>query len=190
MKTDKQNDKIEALLSRIREGDQAAFNDLLADYLPLVQAEVARHAAGLTHEDTVDLRQVALMALYRAAMGFDLAQREVEFGLYAKICIGNALVSQLRVLRRHAAVLPLFESSQAPTIEDPAARVMDEEAAAVLLARIRGILSPYEYRVWTLYVAGCRSGEIARQLQKPPHSVENAVYRIRQKLRLALGDLQ
>ncbi len=187
MKTEKKHQTTEELITLVRAGEQAAFGQLLEGYEPLVRAEVARHAAGLGREDTEDLRQVALLALYRAAMGFDLSQREVEFGLYAKICISNALVSQLRVLRRHTAELPLTDHL-GTALEDPAVRVLEEEAAALLLARIRAVLSPYEHRVWTLYTAGYRSGEIARQLGKDPHSVENAVYRIRQKLRRALGD--
>ena len=65
---------------------------------------------------------------------------------------------------------------------------MEQEAAEVLLARIRGVLSAYENRVWSLYIAGLSASAIASRLGKDPHSVENAVYRIRQKLRRALSD--
>ncbi|MBE6556095.1 MAG: sigma-70 family RNA polymerase sigma factor [Ruminococcaceae bacterium] len=175
------------LITRIRSGGQAAFASLLSEYEPLVRAEVARHATGLSSEDAEDLHQVALLALYRAAMGFDLAQKEVEFGLYAKICISNALASQLRALRRRTAELPLPDDFSIDAGEDPASRVMEEEAAALLYGRIRSVLSPYECRVWNLYTMGYRSGEIARMLGKEPHSVENAVYRIRRKLRQTLA---
>lgn len=186
MKAEKKHQTTEEIVTRIREGDQEAFAELLGAYEPLVCAEVARHATGLGREDTEDLRQVALIALYRAATGFDLSQKEVEFGLYAKICISNALVSQLRVLNRYKDELPLTDFL-GTAAEDPAARLLEEEAAALLRARIRAVLSSYEQRVWALYTAGCRSGEIARRLGKNTHSVENAVYRIRRKLRVALG---
>ena len=190
MKAEMQNQDIGVLVLRVREGEQAAFSALLSTYEPLITKRVATFAAGLSREDSEDLRQVALMAFYRAACGFDVTQSEVEFGLYAKICMDNAMVSHLRVLRRHEETLPLFEAMGDAAAEDPAGRVMDEEATALLLSRIRAVLSAYEYRVWTLYVAGHRTGDIARLLQKPPHSVENAVYRIRRKLRAALGDLR
>ena len=179
--------KLENLIRHVREGEQKAFGDLLAAYEPLIGAEVAK-AVGISPADGEDLRQVALLALYRAAMGYDLAQTEVEFGLYAKICIGNAISSQLRLLRRRNAEVSLPSEYFVDGGEDPASRVMEEEALALLHARIRNALSPYENRVWSLYTTGLRSGEIARLLQKEPHSVENAVYRIRQKLRRALGD--
>ena len=180
--------KTQECIRRIREGDQSAFAELLNDYLPLVHAEVSRHAAELGEQDREDLRQIALVALYRAALGFDLAQCEVEFGLYAKICIANALVSQLRVIRRRVPEVSAEELMLADECgEDPTRRVLEQEAAEALYAKIRALLSPYENRVWGLFVAGHSAREIAQLLKKEPHSVENAVYRIRQKLRVALG---
>ena len=182
---------VQSLLVRVRAEDQKAFAELLAAYEPLLQSEVARHAAGLGAEDVEDLRQIALLAICRAARNFDLDQQEVEFGLYAKVCISNALASQLRVIRRRfqevSATHEAFEQFFSDD-EDPARRIMEEEALAALHARIRAILSPYENRVWALHSAGYRTGEIAKLLSKAPHSVENAVYRIHRKLRHALGD--
>ena len=188
----KANEKIpepENCIRLIRTGDQNAFARLLDRYEPLVRAEVSRYACGLDAFDVEDFRQVALLALYRAALNFDLAQSEVEFGLYAKICITNALASQLRLVRRHTFEVSvpdewLGEGDHGEG--DPARRVMEEEAADALHARIRTLLSPLENRVWNLYTAGLSAKEIGRMLGKEPHSVENAVYRIRRKLRLAL----
>ena len=168
---------------RIREGNQPAFSELMEAYAPLIAATVSRYGTGLGKQDCEDLHQVALLALYRAAMAFDLEQSEVEFGLYAKICITNALVSQLRLIRRRPFELSVEEEMlREECVEDPARRVIEQEEAEALYARIRSLLSPYEARVWHLHVAGYRSREIASLLKKPTHSIENAVYRIRQKL--------
>lgn len=180
----------EQLLRLVRGGDQQAFSALLALYEPLVRAQVTRYTAGVEPFDVEDFRQVALLALYRAALNFDLTQGEVEFGLYAKICIANALASQLRVLRRHTTEVTSADEQEGAGDNgegDPARRVMEEEAAQLLHARIRTLLSPFENRVWNLYTAGLSAKEIGRMLQKEPHSIENAVYRIRRKLRLALS---
>ena len=189
---DMQNVARERLYDRIRlvrAGDQGAFAALLTDYAPLVGAEVSRHAEGLGAEDTEDLRQAALLALYRAALSFDLSQCGVEFGLYAKICISNALVSQLRVIKRYrteVSVPSVFSDEQ--TEMDPATLLVEEENTAALYARVRSLLSPFENRVWTLYMAGFAVSSIATRLKKDTHSIENAVYRIRKKLRAALGN--
>ncbi|MBQ3483623.1 MAG: sigma-70 family RNA polymerase sigma factor [Clostridia bacterium] len=181
---------IESLLLRVREEDQKAFAELLSVYEPLVGSEVARHSKGLGAQDAEDLRQVALLAVCRAARNFDLSQSEVEFGLYAKVCVTNALASQLRVIRRRlheVSADSAFFTQNLPDREDPARRIMEEEALSALHARIRAVLSPYENCVWALHAAGYRTGEIAKCLAKDPHSVENAVYRIHQKLRRELG---
>ena len=188
MKANESKLQISDLITRVREKDQSAFPALLALYEPLVHAEVSRHAVGLPPADAEDLRQVALLALYRAVLSFDLAQDEVKFGLYAKVCIANALVSQLRVINRCRAEVSDLDRNFGDSGEgDPARRLMEQEALESLLSRIRTLLSPYENKVWALYVAGHSAREIASALGKDPHSVENAVYRIRQKLKKGLG---
>ena len=188
MKNDEKDQNLSSLILAVKEGRAGAFEALLARYSPLIGAEVARVGAGLNQQDLEDLNQNALVAFYRAAMSFDAMQAEVEFGLYAKICIKNELVSKLRFMRRHMAEVSQPTEIYSGADEDPASCVMEAEAVARLHARIRAALSPFEYRVWSLHYAGYRSGEIARVLDKPAHSIENAVYRVRQKLRKALGD--
>ena len=191
MKANHHSAQIEALLTLVRNGEQQAFVDLLEMYEPLVRAEVSRYTNGLDAFDVDDFRQVALLALYRASLSFDLSQNEVEFGLYAKICMTNALSSYQRAWQRQhgntVVSVPdegLLEGDQGEG--DPARRLMEEEAVQLLLARIRKVLSPFENRVWNLYMAGLSAKEIGRVLGKEPHSIENAVYRIRQKLRAEL----
>ena len=189
MKANHNSAQIENLLNRIRTGEQQAFCNLLELYEPLLRAAVSHFTSGLEAFDVDDFRQVALLALYRASLSFDLSQNEVEFGLYAKICINNALSSYLRAwIRAHAQVhLPDEWSEEGDQGEgDPARRLMEEESFQLLLARIRKVLSPFENRVWNLHVAGLSAKEIGTMLGKETHSIENAVYRIRRKLRAEL----
>ena len=189
MKTEKKRQKIGDLIDRVRAGEQAAFVCLLEEYKPLVEAEVTRHAAGLSHEDGEDLRQIALVALYRAAQGFDLAQSEVEFGLYAKICVSNALISQLRVLKKRKAE-KLTETSDGELFSndsfDPTLRVLEQESFKALCSVIRDNLSSFEYRVWQMYMSGMSAKQIGERIGKDDRSVNNAIYRIRKKLRSQL----
>ena len=178
---DSKREQLHTRILAVRGGDQTAFSALLADYEPLLCAEISHRSAGLGQQDVEDLRQCALLALYRATLNFDLSQSEVEFGLYAKICIANALVSQLRVIHRYRTEVSVADAQEA-------SEVMQDEAAAALYARVRSLLSAYENRVWALYMAGLSTAKIAKALQKDTHSIENAVYRIRRKLRAALGD--
>ena len=73
---------------------------------------------------------------YHAMLNYDVQQSEVEFGLYAKICITNALVSQLRVLkrRRQEQYSEGMEAKDAITPEsDPVGRILEEERLRELL---------------------------------------------------------
>ena len=186
---DSNRQELQARIREIRDGNQEAFLRLLADYTPLIVAQVTRYATDVSEQDREDLYQEARWALYRSALNYDMEQTDVEFGLFAKICISNALVSQLRNIARRPQVIRAEDVwAQEEGAEDPTRSVLARESAEALSAKIRALLSPYENSVWWQYVAGRSVTEIAANLKKTPHSVENAVYRIRQKLRRAIGD--
>ena len=91
---------VSVLVAKVKKGDQAAFDRLLRLYEPMIRSTVAQFARG--KNDAEDLHQEALAVFYRAIMTFDTEQPGVEFGLYAKICITNALITQARAARRRA----------------------------------------------------------------------------------------
>jgi RNA polymerase sporulation-specific sigma factor len=184
MKKNEQNAHLD-LINAVREGNENAFEALLEAYEPLIDT-MSRSFAN-TAEDSEsheDLRQEACIALYKAVQTYDVTQNEISFGLYAKLCVRNRLVSYTRKLRRREPILPLEERIKVQ--EDVTQGVVAEEAYMELYRRIEAVLSPYENHVWWLYLSGQTTGAIAAQLGKDERSVQNAVYRIRKKLRIAL----
>ncbi|MBE6535789.1 MAG: sigma-70 family RNA polymerase sigma factor [Ruminococcaceae bacterium] len=184
------NKEIQELIFRVRKGDDVAFSELLSRYTPLIEGSLLRSLGdefyGLYSED---LRQEATMVFYNSILTYDVEQHEVEFGLYAKICITNALISQKRLLmRRRGESLSendlgeLFGDSE----QDPSAIVMEQESLRALDSLIRGSLSDLEYRIWCLYMSGKTASEISLSVGKSSKSVNNAIYRIRRKLRASL----
>ncbi len=179
------------LIDRARAGDQAAFEALLDQYAPLIESLTGQFAGqGSTAEDREDLRQEALVSFYKAMMRFDVEQATVQFGLYAKECIRNGLISYLRRLKKHEHVVllddgELLEKTSAAS-DDPAQTLADEEAYLALSRRIREVLSRYENRIWWLYLSGHTAKQIASMLQTDEKSVSNAIYRIRRKLRAVI----
>lgn len=183
-------DDVRALIVAVRENDQSAFDKLLAQYRPLIDASVAKFSSDESFSlYCEDLKQEASVVFYNSILAYDLEQNEVEFGLFAKICIHNALVSFLRVLKRRAAE-PLAEIPDSlitvQDFEDPSERMLEQERLKSLYAVIRKNLSELEYRVWQLYISGRSAAEIASLLCIDEKSVNNAIYRIRRKLRVAL----
>ena len=85
------------LIKNASEGSADALSLLCDKYKPLMDAEVRRHTASdMSDQDIADLREEALISFCSAVCNYDDTEEHVEFGLYAKICIGNALVSFLR----------------------------------------------------------------------------------------------
>ena len=171
-----------------KEGDQSAFATLLAQYTPLIEHQLVSARArrsDILPEDEKDLRQEAYLAFYRALMSFDVSQGEVSFGLYAKICIENGLISALRKMRPSAESLDTERMAELPAGNegDPTRRLRELEDYEALCRRISLVLSPYENTIWQRYVAGRTAGEIATELGRDHRSIHNAIYRIRHKLR-------
>lgn len=190
----------EKLLKRVCEGDSYAFELLLERYRAVVDngarfAAKELEASSLTADYSLDdLTQEARMALYRAAVSYDAKgfADSVTFGLYAKICIRNAMISSVRRAaakrrRRESAALKDFLASygtRAQEAPDTAASDEPEEAVRELLSDARAeSLSRYERDVLLLYLQGKSNSEIARSVGRDTKSVSNAIYRIKVKLR-------
>jgi len=175
------------LLNRIQSGDSGIFEELLNRYDRLICTMTGRFGSTVSAADADDLRQEAILALYRAAMRFDLEQKEVQFGLFAKTCIRHALISHLRKQKKQEALVlledDLLEAQAEEGERDPGARLIEEESYLSLSAQIRDALSDQENRIWWLYLSGRTAKEIAVCVGKDEKSVQNAIYRIRRKLR-------
>ncbi len=177
-----------ALIRQAQRGDERAFESLLERYNPLILSQVTQLGDAADRED---LQQEAVLGFYAALCHFDAEQDKVRFGLYAKACIKNRLLSYLRRTRKHGDVLPVDEEdTEAVTIEssdDPARRLIEEESYMALCKQVFSTLSPYENRVWWMFLSGLTAREIAEREGREEKSVQNAVYRIRNKLRRTVG---
>ena len=179
------------LLARLKKGDAFAFEEINEKYRTVIDSAASKtlhsmEKAGITvgAETLDDLRQEARLALYRAALAYRLEQDEVEFGLFAKVCMTNRMIDKLRALSRTEKTEVLDEAEDAAL--DPAARVLDAEAVASLNALIDGNLSAYERRVFKWYLSGYSAREIAQAAERDEKSVTNAIYRIKRKLKKIL----
>lgn len=173
------------LIDRIlaaKNGDEAAFAALCQDYAPLIDSQVEKFAfatEGLGI-DTDDLRQEASVAFYCALMSFDEEQNEVSFGLYAKICIGNRMVSLLRRLKTEKKRKALSEMRSLSSAEVSRALPLPAEEIATLAEEL---LTKKEKLILDRYLAGSSYREIADAFGISLKSVDNALFRAKRKLR-------
>ena len=190
MDSSKEKWDVSALIKAVRDGDQTAFEQILDQYKPLIDSAIARFSKdefSRSHLD--DLRQEATIVFYNAILHYDLESDGVEFGLYAKICVNNAIISELRRLRKTKSeqFSSDLEASISESVDEPSDRIIERESLQRIDSLIRSALSPFEYHVWCLYASGKTAGEIAMEFGRSKKSIENAVYRIRKKLRETLA---
>ena len=194
MYSEVEKQEILCLIDQVRNADfndrQTAFEALLQRYEPLIQSLVQRFSDDpLIGRFREDLRQEATVVFYHSILAYDTDQTEVEFGLYAKICMSNALVSQQRKLKKRA-IEPLADTERDHFFihesEDPSESLLEQERVEALCLVIRDNLSTFEYRVWQYYMSGRTAKEIGALMGKEERSISNAIYRIRKKLRAVL----
>ena len=190
--------ELRELLAGVRREDESAFERLAEKYASLTESAVHRFAPsfGISGDsgsgDNVyeldDLRQYAAMALFRAAAAYRSEEegRKVSFGLYAKVCVNNAMISELRRYKRlkirraeHEEDAEERRAKSRLAAEDPLYRVMTEEG----MREFRSALSGYEKEVFEYYIVGKSVKEIAERLGKDEKSVSNALYRMKVKIR-------
>jgi RNA polymerase sporulation-specific sigma factor len=175
---------VKKLILQFRDGNEKAYDELSALYSPMLTSMASKYFAMRSEEDGSDYQdmyQEASIAFYRSAVTFDVENTSVSFGLYAKICVRNALVSALRRSKRsskHSRDVSAKDSHTA----DPVSGVIAEEAKKNILDSSGKILSSYELQVLREYMEGRKVREIAEKLGKSSKSVSNALFRCRAKL--------
>ena len=157
-----------------REESDADFAALSKEYAPLIDSMTEKYFRQLG-ADYEDVRQEASLAFYRAFLSFDRNQEKVSFGLYAKICIRNRLISLLRKSRSRKK---RAEKRVAAPAEEPFPFDKKE-----LFRLTEKLLTEYERKVFWEFLSGKSYRDIAATLGKTPKSVGNALFRARVKLR-------
>ncbi len=178
------------LINRAKSGHSSAFAELINRYRPLIinMSDKYRDSASKCGIDTEDLSQEAAIALYSAIRTYN-GNDEVTFGLYAKICIRNRIVS---LLKKNSSSDLLYsdgvqDNSDADLVSDPEQSVIDRENYQKLLCAIDNTLSKLERDVFKLYLSDKSYSEIAFALGIKEKSVNNAMCRIRSKLSRLVG---
>ncbi len=180
-----------SLIAAVRSGDEKAFSLLLEQYAPLLTSLVSAYTvSGISPEE---MMQEARYALYRATLSY--REGGVTFGLFAKICVRNALIALGRRVRRSVSSCLLCDLLSAEEREDTELgtdalyALIHREALEELYGLAVRVLSPYEKRVFFLYAGGSLIEEIAAGLSRDVKSVRNALDRALAKLRVAYSNV-
>lgn len=184
--------EVDSLIRRIRSGDDGAFDELAREYAGMTENAVRQFSPSFDPQNGVgamygddDLRQYAAIALYKAAMSYDKDGdgKNVSFGLYAKICVKNALISALRKYKSEVRRSGKAVGKQTRAAPDPLSSLIRQHDADEMRQKMSESLSAYEREVFELYIAGKSAGEIAERLGRDEKSVSNALFRMKVKIK-------
>ncbi len=174
------------LISVVRRGKNGkdgrdAVSVLISRYMKLVLKRA--HALSDAYSDVEDLTQEGLLAFYKAVDSFD-PDNGAKFSSYADVCVSNrqktvaAGIAKINGVRCDAD-----EGNIALTDVSPENIWLESESAESISREIRSVLAPMEIKVFGLYLDGVPYKEIALKLGISEKSVDNAVFRIRKKLK-------
>lgn len=180
--------EIRDLLIAIRKSEDEPFECLLTAYRPLIEKSVSLYHKkyGLTSADRDDLSQEAIIALYFAALTYSEG-KNASFGTYAAACIRNRIITYIRPLSSPVMTVSLETGEDIVSDESPEQTVVEREAQKNLFDRISTILTPLEKSVLNLFLESRNYAEIADRLSVSRKTVDNAMCRIRAKLRKIVG---
>ena len=189
----------EILIRRLREGESAIADYLMEKYKGLVKKKA--RAMFLMGGDTDDLIQEGMIGLFKAIRDYR-EERETSFFHFAELCITRQIYSAIEASNRkkHAPLnsyvsfysevseegQPLAEYLESERSDNPEQRMIDQENFELFLKKVS--LSKMECEVLDDYLSGLNYQQIAEKMKKSPKAIDNALQRIKTKIRVFQND--
>ncbi|MCR5671988.1 MAG: RNA polymerase sporulation sigma factor SigH [Butyrivibrio sp.] len=195
----------EQLIQRIHDGDEPDMVDhVMNKYKNMVRKKAA--SMYILGADRDDLIQEGMIGLFKAIRDYDFG-RDASFSTFAELCISRQMYSAIKALSRkkHAPLnnylsiyavresgdsdteAPFEEILESDASSIPEQHVIDQENLKDLEDEIERELSDLERQVLELYVTGMSVKEISAVLGRDVKSTDNAMQRIRNKLKKYLS---
>lgn len=193
--------KDEELIVRLREGESAITDFIMDKYKNLVRSKAK--AMFILGADNDDLIQEGMIGLFKAVRDYD-SGRDASFFTFADLCISRQMYTAVQASRRqkHAPLNTYVSLYSSYTAENgnpedatllnalvseaelnPEELLIDKENVANLEQMIEKKLSAFEKEVLDLYVTGMSYVQIAKVLGKDEKSTDNALQRLKGKLK-------
>nr|WP_295286152.1 sigma-70 family RNA polymerase sigma factor [uncultured Blautia sp.] len=180
----------EELIFRLRQGETDISDYLMEKYKEFVRKKA--RTMFLIGGETDDLIQEGMIGLFKAIQNYQ-PDRDTSFRTFANLCIDRQLCSAVQYSNRQKH-LPLnsyvslsdeneSEHLEGSWSEDPETIMIDQESVRNLELEIAKALSPMENKVLNYYLRGYGYVKIAEIMGKTPKSIDNALQRIRGKVR-------
>jgi RNA polymerase sporulation-specific sigma factor len=190
-------EKINSIIKKAKAGDEVSMEYLLKEYLSLVR----KKATGLflMGADKDDLLQEGMIGLFKAILNYD-ETKEASFDTFAALCINRQMFSAIKgANRKKHKLINEYISIYTEDKEDiplaipdekynPEVIVTETEALHNLENMIRNKLSSMESKVLDMLIEGHSVAYMSKKTGKNAKSVDNAIQRIKSKVRNILKE--
>lgn len=190
----------EELILRLRDGEARITDYIMDKYKNLVRSKAG--SMYILGADRDDLIQEGMIGLFKAIRDYDTG-RDASFFTFADLCISRQMYTAVQAAGRqkHAPLnsyislyadmseksnseeLELIQSLMSLSDKNPEDLLIDKENVEVLEKVIERELSSFEKQVLDLYITGMKYTQIAKVLGKDEKSTDNALQRIKAKLK-------
>lgn len=185
----------EALIQEIRHQNHDALAELMERYIPL-SAQKAKNSR-IDGMDEDDVFQEAMIGLIGAVRAYR-EDRESSFRTFANLCMNRRIASaaQIQHSLKHRPFQNYISIEQNDSVEseltgvfpqkqDPEHIIIERESMEEKKKQIEDLLSVFEREALMLYIGGFTYEEISQRLESTPKAIDNALQRVRRKLRSA-----
>ena len=193
----------EELIDRLRSGEEWIMDYICDKYKNLVRSKAkSMHILGGDNEDLI---QEGMIGLFKAVRDYD-SGRDASFFTFADLCVSRQLYTAVQAFgrkkhqplntyvslysnvayEREGKDTELLEVLSGKTQQSPEELFLDKERVAYLEMTIEKELSNFEKQVLDLYMTGMSYSQIARVLGRDEKSTDNALQRLKAKIRKML----
>ncbi len=192
----------EELILKLRDGESHITDYIMNKYKNLVRSKAK--SMYILGADTEDLIQEGMIGLFKAIRDYD-SGRDASFFTFADLCISRQMYTAVQASNRqkHKPLntyisfysvnnegkeqeQELIDTLQSNLEQNPEEVLIDKENVLLLEKKIEKELSSFEKQVLDLYLTGMGYAQIARVLGKDEKSTDNALQRIKSKLKKAI----
>lgn len=194
----------EELIVRLRDGESSITEYLMNKYKNLVRSKAK--SMYILGADSDDLIQEGMIGLFKALRDYD-SGRDASFMTFADLCVSRQMYTAVQASRRQKHIplntyISLYgnvntdrEGEQEELVnvlaihagQSPEEVVIDRENVIQLEKAIEQELSSFEKQVLDLYLTGMGYQQIAKVLGRDDKSTDNALQRIKTKLKKRLS---
>jgi RNA polymerase sporulation-specific sigma factor len=195
----------EEVLTYVHSGCKRGMEHLIEKYKPLVRAKARSYF--MVGADREDIVQEGMIGLFKAVRDYK-DDKSIPFRVFAEMCITRQIITAVKTATRQKHI-PLnsyvslnkkifdeesdkflIEVIEEVSAANPEELFINKEQFTVIESRVMELLSPFEKEVLAKYLAGVTYQDIAKQLNKPVKSIDNALQRLKKKIEKSVQEVR